>query len=73
VTTVADNLDLQVRRKRLGLKQRDIANVLSVAISGVSDFENGHRDDLPHGKTRRDYEAVLTAAERSAKKQGGAK
>jgi len=55
----ADNLDLAVRRKRLGVTQRELSSVLGAAVSAISDFENGHRPALPHGVGRREYLAAL--------------
>jgi len=57
--TPADNLDLTVRRKRLGVTQRQIGAVLGAAVSAISDFENGHRDTLPHARGRREYLSAL--------------
>ncbi len=55
----ADNLDLAVRRKRLGVTQRELGAVLGAAVSAISDFENGHRPTLPHKAGRREYLAAL--------------
>ncbi len=57
--TPADNLDLAVRRKRLGVTQRQVGAVLGAAVSAISDFENGHRDTLPHARGRREYLSAL--------------
>lgn len=68
---MTDNLDLQLRRKRVGLNQRAVAKALGLTRPAyISDFENGH-SCLPHGLDRKDYEAVLTAAEKAASKQSG--
>ena len=58
-THSADNLDLAVRRKRLGVTQRELSTVLGAAVSAISDFENGHRPSLPHKVGRREYLAAL--------------
>lgn len=64
---VTDNFDLQVRRKRVGLTQRDVMKALGLKrIADISDFENGHRTDLPKGKGRDDYERLLQKHERKA-------
>ena len=69
MTTSTDNLDLQVRRKRLGLRQRDVARMLGVGgTSAISSFENGDSLSLPHGQGRKEYERVLTEAERQQKR-----
>lgn len=62
------NFDLFVRRKRLrNVTQRDVGNRLGVArLADISDFENGHRLDLPKGLTRADYERVLREFESEA-------
>lgn len=67
--TPADNLDLTVRRKRLGVTQRQIGAVLGAAVSAISDFENGHRDTLPHARGRREY---LSALDEISGKSGAA-
>lgn len=58
---MSDNLDLQIRRKRLRLTQRDVAECLGLKRLGdVSEFELGRRDKFPNGKGRKDYEKALT-------------
>lgn len=76
MTIATDNYDLFIRRRRLGLTQRDIARALPtrVALSAISDFENGEREDLPHGQGRPEYEAILDRIERERENNaGGAK
>lgn len=53
------NLDLFFRRRELGLTQRPVAERLGCSVSALSKFENDERPDLPGGKGREDYEAVL--------------
>lgn len=60
-----DNFDLQMRRKRLRLTQRDMMLALGAArVADISNFEQGYRRDLPGGKTREDYVRVLDDVER---------
>lgn len=59
-----DNLDLQMRRKRLRVLQHEVAERLGLARDAdVSEFELGKRATLPHGKGRADYERVLDQLE----------
>ena len=71
-TTGSDNLDLAVRRKRVGLHQRDIAKALGLRRkAAISEFElRGW--PLPRGLTRDDYEQVLEEAERRGAPMGPA-
>lgn len=78
MVTVTDNLDLGTRRKRLGLSQQDIADLLcgfeagsgqGFSFSNVSRFETGFSDSMPprsRGErrlTRDDYDELLTQLE----------
>lgn len=70
---VTDNLDLAIRRKRLGLSQQDIGDMLGgIGFSTVSRFETGLIDSLPprnrgeRRQTREDYEALLDRLEAEA-------
>lgn len=68
MAVATDNFDLQIRRKRLGLTQRDVMKALGLKrVAPISDFENGHRDDLPNDKGRPEYEAYLSALEKKGK------
>lgn len=61
---MTDNLDLQARRRRLRLNQRDIAERLGLARAAyVSEFETGLRASFPNGLGRADYERVLDQIE----------
>lgn len=64
MAVVQDNLDLAVRRKRLGLTQTEVAGLIGITDhSAVSRFERkGER--LPHGRTRMDVISALDAYER---------
>lgn len=54
-----DNLDLSIRRKRLGLTQQQVADLIGIASgSSVSRFET-EGTPLPHQKTRHDVERAL--------------
>lgn len=67
------NFDLFVRRRLLGLKQRDVARRLGIGrLADISEFENGHRLDLPRGLGRGDYERVLDELEAEARVRGAA-
>lgn len=83
VVTVMDNLDLGNQRKRLGLSQQDIADLLcgfeagsgkGFNFSNVSRFETGSADSMPPRKrgerrlTRDDYEALLKRLAKKAVK-----
>ena len=68
MTTTTDALDLQARRKRLGLRQSAVAEMLGVAESSLSEFENGVRQSLPRGLGRKEYEALLTKQEKAARR-----
>lgn len=67
-----DNLDLQVRRKRLGLTQSELAAILGVAdYTRLSRFETSDKA-LPNDLTRADVERALDTYEKGMK-AGGAK
>lgn len=67
LVAVIDNLDLQARRKRLGLTQTDLAALLGVAdYTRLSRFETSNRA-LPNNLTRSDVERVLDTYERGMK------
>ncbi len=61
---MADNLDLQTRRRRLGLNQWQVAQFLGIKRAAyISEFETSDRK-LPNSLTRADYEALLDRLER---------
>lgn len=74
-----DNLDLAMRRVRLGLSQAQIAERMGrFHFSELSRFEHGLRDFLPskargeRKQTRADYEAVLAQLEAERATAGAA-
>jgi len=72
VVVAIDNLDLQVRRKRLGLTQSELAAILGVAdYTRLSRFETSDKA-LPNDLTRADVERALDTYEKGMK-AGGAK
>ncbi len=79
VTDHPDNLDLAVRRIRLGLSQAAIAERMGrFHFSELSRFEHGQRDFLParargeRKQTRADYERVLDELEAERAQAGAA-
>lgn len=60
-----DNLDLQLRRRRAGLKQEDLATELGVPQNRVSRFESGsgllvkHDQENEMRRSRRAYREAL--------------
>lgn len=56
--TRSDNLDLMVKRKRLGLSQDDLAQELGTVQPVISAFERLNAP-LPEGRSREDYIAAL--------------
>lgn len=68
MVVAGDNLDLAVRRKRLGLTQQQVADELGITSgTAISRFETLDMP-LPHGKTRANYVKFLDKAEREAEK-----
>lgn len=55
----ADNLDLQLRRRRLGIHQDKLAAELDVHSTTLSRFETGKRADLPGGRGRAEVTAAI--------------
>ena len=73
MVVAGDNLDLAVRRKRLGLTQQQLADKLGIANgSALSRFETLDVP-LPHGIKRADVEHALFEAEKAARKSGASK
>lgn len=60
-----DNLDLQLKRKRLRVAQYELADELGVHASVLSTFENGRRQSLPGDRGREEYLAALYRLARS--------
>lgn len=75
---VVDNLDLQMRRKRLGLTQSQLAAILGISGKqphvSISLFETSNRV-IPGGMTRSDVERALDTYEKGLRAggKGGAK
>lgn len=62
-----DNMDLYTRRRRLRLRQWEVAELLGLGPRGayVSEFETGRTGKFPKrsGVTRADYERLLDRLE----------
>lgn len=56
-----DPADQARRRRRARISQNEIAKRLDIALSKVSEYENGHKP-LPWKLTSEDYEKALAAA-----------
>lgn len=69
MVVAGDNLDLAIRRKRLGLTQKEVADLLSIANhAAISRFETLDVP-LPFGKGRKEYETLLDRLEKAAKRK----
>ena len=64
MVTVADNLDLATRRKRLGLTQQALADLLGLPDRTALSTWETRNQGLPRGLTRSDVVRALDAYER---------
>lgn len=67
-----DPADQARRRRRARITQTDMAKLLNIAISKVSEYETGKKD-LPWELTPEDYERALLQAIQEKRNEAGGK